>query len=341
MPMNLRMIILGSMLVSSFLGVFVLFLFWLASWPEKSRGSAVANSSEASLAGSPISIGLIPERDVFAQSNRYRVLADYLAERLDRPVKLVMVNTYEGVLEDFADKNIDGAFLGSLVAVLAMDRFDAKVLVKPELPDGVSTYHGVIFTREDSPVRKLQDLPGHSIAMVKTTTAGHMFPGCVMMRLGQLSSHDRPRILWVGTHDDVVEKVISGQADAGAVKNLRLAAFAEAHPEWKFRELAHGNNVPNNALVVRGDLADTLGEELSKVLLEMKNEPAGRVALETLGFQQFVACRGQDYSAVYDMVECIASVWRDIGVPGPPPRRPSGWPKPAPGEKTRCYDVSY
>lgn len=286
-------------------------------------------------------IGLIPERNIFEQNTRYNALAEYLSGRLGRAVKLVTLNTYEAALQDLAEGKIEGAFLGSFVAVLAMDRLGAQVTVKPESTDGTSTYHGVMFVREDSPVTKLEDLAGKSVGIVPTTTAGHVFPGCVIMRLGLWNTPNEPRIVRVGTHDDVVEMVIEGRVDVGAVKNLRLEAVTAAHPEWRVRVLATGQRVPNNALVLRRDIPAGLMEEISQVLLTMGGDPAGRQTLTIMGVKRFLPCQAQDYAAVYDMVECIESVWQDIGLPGPVPQRPQGWPAPDPEDVWRCYDVNY
>lgn len=286
-------------------------------------------------------IGLIPERDVFEQRRRYRALADYLAGPLGGPVELVTVNTYEGILQDFAEQKIDAAFLGSLVAALAMDRIGARVVVKPELPGGVSTYHGVIFVRADSPIQRLEDLPGHSLGMVRTTTAGHAFSGCVLMRLKLFGRPDCPRSTWIGTHDDVVRQVIDGQIDAGAVKNLRLDAMLRANPDWRIRPLARSRCVPSNGLLVREDVSVEFSAKLADILTGMTDSPKGRQTLAALGATRFVPCQPLEYAPVYDMTECIAPAWKEIGVPGPIPVRPSDWPKPAPIEERECYDVNY
>jgi phosphonate transport system substrate-binding protein len=309
-------------------------------------GSATVNGSRATTqpgkaTGSPLRIGLIPERDIFLQRKRYRALAEHLSTRLDRPVRLVMMHTYATVLQDFEEKNVECAFLGSLVAVLAMDRLGAQVIAKPELTGGVSSYHGVIFVRADSPVTKLEDIAGRSIGMVRTTTAGHVFPGCVLMKLKLFGRADEPRIVWIGTHDDVARKVMDGQIDVGAMKNTRLDDLLKQNPDWKIRRLAEGRCVPSNALLMRSDIAGELGGKLSKILLEMESDPQGRKMLEAMGMKRFIPCPPQDYSPVFDMTECIAPMWKKIGVPGPIPIRPGDWPKPESVETRKCYDVNY
>jgi len=316
-------------------------VFVLSQLPPSTRDNAPLTTTKPNQsAQAPLRIGLIPERDVFQQRKRYRVLAEYLSIKLDRPVELVMMHTYATVLKDFDEKNIECAFLGSLVSVLAMDRLGAKVVVKPELANGVSSYHGVIFVRADSPITKVEQLAGHSIGMVRTTTAGHVFPGCVLMQEKLFGRADEPSIVWIGTHDDVARQVMDSQIDVGAIKNLRLDALEKQNPYWKIRRLVRGKCVPSNALLVRGDIAVELGGKLSKILLKMDSDPQGRKTLDTMGMKRFVPCPPQEYAPVYDMTECIEPAWGKIGVPGSMPKRPADWPKPENVETRKCYDVN-
>ena len=281
-----------------------------------------------SVTGPPLRIGLVPERDIFAQRKRYQALAGYIAKGLNRPVQLVTLNTYEGVLEEFRTDQVDAAFLGSMVAVLAFDRMGARVLVKPELPDGVSTYRGVIFVPEDSPVQSIEDMRGQSIAVVRATTAGNLYPVYLLHQQGILEGPDAPTPRWVGTHDDVILEVMDGKVDVGAVKDLRLAALKRRHPQIKVRRLATSPGVPNNALVVGKDMDAALADQLSEILLSMDQSDAGKQTLAQFGALRFVPCDLAEYSAIYDMVDEIGSDWERVGVTGPPPSRPEIAPVP-------------
>lgn len=266
-------------------------------------------------------IALIPERDIFAQRRRYKALSEYLARRLDRPVELVSLNTYQAVLQEFAEKQIDGAFLGSFVSVLAIDRYGAQVLVKPELPGPITTYRGVIFVPESSPVRRIEDLAGKSLVLLKATTAADLFPVSELNARGMLGSELAPRILWVGTHDEVINEVMSGRADAGAVKDLVLDDLLRIHKSWNIRRLAVGEPAPNNALVVRADLDAGIRQQLRSLLLEMNGSPEGQAALGTFEANRFVPCEVAEYQAIYDRVEQLGPNWSRLEVSGPPPAK--------------------
>ncbi len=266
----------------------------------------------------PLRLALIPERDVFAQRRRYQELASYLAKRLDQPVELVTLNTYSAILDELRNKTIDGGFAGSMVAVLARDRLGARVLVKPEHAEGVSTYRGVIIVAENSPIQSIEDLRGHSLAMVRTTTAGNLYPLSLLAR-ANLLDQGKPEFRWVGTHDEVAQAVADGHVDAGAIKDLRLDAFEKDHPDVRLRRLAISEAVPDNGLMVRGDLDESLRERLREILLTMDTDPQGQEVLKLLGDRRFLPCPCEEYQPVYDMVNQIGSAWPLVGIDGPPP----------------------
>jgi phosphonate transport system substrate-binding protein len=299
-------------------------LLWLGRSPEEEGGSTGGATGVPPAAKPVLRIGLIPERDIFEQRRRYQALADYLSGKLHRDVELATENTYEGILDDLANGNVDAAFLGSLVATLAMDRHGASPILKPEMEGGITTYRGVIFVRSDSPIQEVDDLAGHSIAMVRTTTAGDLFPVFEMIRHNLFDSPAPPQIKWVGTHDAAIREVWEGRADVGAAKDLRLDAYEAAHPERTFRRLTVSDSAPNNALLIGAAVIKELGPELRSVMSAMSDDPAGREVLKTFGAIRFVPCDAHEYEAVFRMIEDLGENWDLLKVPGPPPVRHYG-----------------
>jgi phosphonate transport system substrate-binding protein len=310
-------IILVGLLLVLLIGLLVM----LGGDPPGVAGGA-ATAGTRSAPGQAIRIGLVPERDIFTLRKRNRALADYLQKQLGRPVELVTASSYGGILRDFQENQVDAAFLGSLVAVLAMDRMNAQVMLKTELPSGVSAYHGVICVPEDSPIQDVNDLAGRRLAVVRTTTGGNLFPLYSLAEHGIVMEGQRPRLLWMGTHDDAVGAMMRGEADAAGVKDLRLQAVLAANPQWKVRVLVQSDAVPENALVVRGDLAATLGNELAAALLKMDQTPEGQAALQSYGARRFLPCRIEEFGAIYDIVDRIGPAWPQLGIDGPAPRDP-------------------
>jgi len=316
-------LILASLLLVLLVGLLVM----LGREPVVDSGAgdaAGAVQTPPAVAGRAIRIGLVPERNIFALRKRFRVLADYLQGQLHRPIELVVMSSYGGILKDFQDKEVDAAFLGSLVTVLAADRMGARVMLRTELPGGVSTYHGVLCVPEDSPIRQVSDLAGKELAVVRTTTGGNLFPMYALAENGILTGDKRPNLVWMGTHDDAIAAMFNGEAAAAGVKDLRLQAVLAANPQWKVRILGTSGEVPENTLVVRGDLADTTGKEIAAALLKMDASPEGRSALKEYGAQRFLPCGIEDFGTIFQIVEKLGPEWSQLGIDGPAPRTPSG-----------------
>lgn len=289
--------------------------------PESSPGTSPGTSpghspGEAGVTLPPVRIAIIPERDIFEQRRRYRALADYLTTRLGRPVKLLTSRTYEGALQDLHDGEADGAFLGSLVAALAVDRLGVRVLVRPEFTNGVSTYYGIVFVRDDSPILSIADLRGKRMAMVRATTGGHLTPVYMSAKAGL--SVNCCQVVWAGTHDEAVQMVIDGNADAGAAKNTRVE-YVEQQNGLKLRRLAQSKPVPENTLVVRSDLDDATVQAMRIALLEMAEDPAGQAAVEAMGIRRFIPCDVSDFRNVMEMARETRAAWSRMGIDGPPP----------------------
>lgn len=306
---TLMMVLLGVIVVATVI------------WHRGLTPDAASQTVEPAAKPAALRLALVPERDIFEQRHRYIELADYLTPRLGEPVEIVTLNTYEAVLQDMAEGNVEAAFIGSLVGALAIDRLDARPLVKPLLPGGVSTYRGVVFVAADSPIQSIEDLAGKTIAMVRTTTAGELFPLALMREHGLLEGPDVPNVIWVGTHDDVILEVMTGRVDAGAAKNLRIDAFHRRHPDFRVRRLAESAAVPNNALIVSPKAAAVWGAALREALLAMHEDAAGRAVLDRFGAQRFIVCEAGEFDAVAVMAQGLGSTWERMEVSGPPPRR--------------------
>jgi phosphonate transport system substrate-binding protein len=314
-----------NIILVSILGFVVAGVLWLERQPRlQAEGTAAAAAqSEAPVTKAALRLGLVPERDIFAQRKHYRQLADYIAHRIDQPVELVTLGSYDQILADFADRQVDAAFLGSLVTVLTADRLGARVVVKPIGTDGApSQYRGVIFVRDDSPVRALSDLRGKTIVMVRATSAGSLFPLCELRHAGLLDGPDAVKITWVGTHDDAVLNVLDGKADAGAAKDSRIDQV-QRDRSVIVRRLATSNAVPENALVVRADLADALSPRLTEVLTRMSSDDEGRAVLTDFGAGGFTAASLSEYRPVYEMCGDVNDpCWALQGIVGPAPHWP-------------------
>lgn len=266
-------------------------LFTLLSFPAQAREK--------------ISIGLVPEMNVFAQMQRFQPLADYLSRETGIEVQLTMLNSYGNIIESLRTAEIDAAFLGSLTGALAISQLDAIPVARPVNLDNTSTYHGHIFTRKDSNVTTIDDMHGKTMVFVdRATTAGYVFPLAWLKKEGVTDyAAFFKEYFFAGSHDAVIDAVLNGKADIGAAKNTIYEQFLADNP--RAREeliiIASSAPVPSNGLCVMPRLHQETIAQLQAALLRLDQSPAGREVLNRLQAVKFVKTNAADYEPVVDM----------------------------------------
>lgn len=256
-------------------------------------------------------IGLTPEHNIFKQVRRYEPLADYLSKKTGVRVTLKVL-TYRGnVIDNFQSLKLDGAFFGSFVYLLAHAKLGVVVLARPEYPDGISSYHGVIFVRKDSGIRTVRQMKGKRLALVaRATTAGYLFPAVFLKRAGVRDPKTFFReVYYAGTHEGTIDDVLERKADVGVSKNTVYTRFAAENPRIA-RDLVilgKSDDVPENALALRRDIEDSVKRKMMDVLIAMHADPEGARVLKAFGARRFIGTTDADY-------EPVMTYTRELGI---------------------------
>jgi phosphonate transport system substrate-binding protein len=247
-------------------------------------------------------IGLIPERNIFKQIERYEPLADYLSKKVGVKIKLKVLTLYGNIIDNFEAGKLDGAFFGSFTYSLAHAKLGVDVLARPEDLTGRSMYHGYIFVRKDSGIRSVREMKGKRLALVaRATTAGYLFPLIYLQRAGinELDAYFR-EVYYTGTHEGTVQDVLDGKADVGVSKNSVYRILADADPriDRELAILARSDDVPENALALRKNIEDSVKTKLLDSLITMHSDPEGAKVLKTFGARRFIETTDADYKPV-------------------------------------------
>ena len=254
-------------------------------------------------------LGLIPERNIFKQLDRYEPLATYLSEKIGADVKLKVLTRYGNLIDNFASAGLDGAFFGSFTYTLAHAKLGVEAIARPETVGGVSTYYGLIFVRKDSDIKSVQDMKGKSFVFVdRATTAGYLLP-LAFFRAHRIENYKTffKETYFSGTHEDAIYDVLNKKAEIGAAKNTVFARLAAADSRLKDELviLARSPEVPENGLAVRNDLDHAIRNKLQEALLNMQNESQGIQVLKDLGAMRFIETTDSDYANVYKYAKQI------------------------------------
>ncbi len=248
-------------------------------------------------------IGLIPEQNVFRQRERYMALRQYLSDRMGIAVNFTSLSRYGNIIERFSAEKMDGAFFGSFTYAIAHHQIGVEPIARPVNLDGTSTYHGYIFVRSDSGIRKAADMRGKRFVFVDhATTAGYLFP-LAWFRSKGIDDLDAflGDVYFAGSHDAAIQAVMSKEADIGAAKNTIFDQLAAENPRVR-KELvilASSDAVPQNCLAVRGDLDPELKSSLRRILLTMDKDKEGEEVLRRFGARGFIETSERDYAYLY------------------------------------------
>jgi phosphonate transport system substrate-binding protein len=247
-------------------------------------------------------IGLIPERNLFKQLERYEPLGEYLFRKTGTRITFILLPRYGNIIDTFKSSGLDGAFFGSFTYALAHTKVGAEVLARPVALDNSSTYHGMIFVRKDSGIRTVRDMKGKRFAFVdKATTAGYLLPLDYFRDHGITDYKDYLKeAYFTGTHEDAVYDVLHRKAEIGAAKNTVFQRLAKSEPRIakELVVLARSPDVPENALALRNDIDPVLRSRLKETLLKMNLDPDGKKVLEQFGAQRFIETRNEEYDII-------------------------------------------
>ncbi|MBI5015102.1 MAG: phosphate/phosphite/phosphonate ABC transporter substrate-binding protein [Deltaproteobacteria bacterium] len=252
-------------------------------------------------------IGLIPEQNVFAQAARYRPLGEYLQKKTGAAITFTILPRYGNIIDRFRQLRLDGAFFGSFVGALALERLGVEPIARPVNLDGTSTYRGYIFVRKDSGIRDVATMKGKRLAFVEqATTAGYVFPMAYFKEKG-VRDVDRyfKEVFFAGSHDAAIHAVLDRKADVGCAKHSMFDRLARRDPRVakELTILVQSPDVPSNGLSVRTELPAELKASLRGALLAMDKDPEGIEVLHRFEALRFIGLRKEDYRPVYEIAE--------------------------------------
>ncbi len=245
-------------------------------------------------------LAVVPELGAIEQENRYAAIAQRIADGLGVRARLVHLRSYRQVLNEFSEGRVDAAFVGSLMYGRLRRRMNVVPLARPE-SGGVSRYRGVIIVRRGSGFGSFADLKGKRFAYIPDTSAGDLFPRSKVIEAGGTWPGFFSTVVRAPSHHSAIGLVLSGAADAAAVKDLvlRREQGSSAAARTELVVLSTSDPFPENALVVAGSLGEKDRSALRSLLLSLDGEKEGREALRMLGADRMIPTTDEDYAGMY------------------------------------------
>ncbi len=276
------------------------------SCSDKKQQSQKSQAKNVEEKGPVIRLGVVPAIGTIETVEIFQPLMNYLSEKLQARVKLVLLEDYDSIIEKMEAKELEGGIHGSFSAYIVQKKQGAIPIARPE-KNGVSIYKGLIFTRKDSGIATIADLQGKSFVYTdRTTSAGGLYPLYVLSKEGYDPATVFSRVTYAGRHDLAVLAVLNGDADAGAAKDTTYFDLAKKNPRVDTEMIiitSSSAQFPEKSLVVRSDLDPDIISKLRQVLLDMDDSSEGQKVLEKLGADRYIASPSSDWADVEEMVQ--------------------------------------
>lgn len=215
--------------------------------------------------GEVIQFGLCPKYDLQTMNRLYQPFIDYLNQNTGYRFKIKLTTFHQETVGRAAMGETPIAFCGPVPYLKAKEKFNVRPILRALTKDGNSYYRGIIVTREDSPIRHLSDLRGKSMAFAQEwSTAGHILPRYHLLQSG-IKLKDLKRYALLRSHDYVIDAVLSGEFDAGAVKDI----VAHKYMKKGLRVVYITDPIPTWSVIARSDAKEEMVRSIKKVLLQL------------------------------------------------------------------------
>lgn len=161
-------------------------------------------------------------------------------------------------------------------------------------------FRGIFLVRKDSNIKKVMDLKGQAVSFpAPTALAATMMPQYYLQQHGLDVMKDID-IKYVGSQESSIMNVMLGNTSAGATWPPPWRALSKERPELE-KELMviwQTSYLPNNSLVVRDDITNTIVNQVENLLLNLHKQQEGKKWLAKMELSKFEKANNDTYKPV-------------------------------------------
>jgi len=233
----------------------------------------------------------------------YQQLADYMGEKLGRPVELVQGKTYAEINDLVKSGDVALALVCTNPYLQGQQDFGMELLVAP-LVQGEPYYYSLLIVRRDLDVSSLEELRGMTFAFTDPlSNTGRLAPLYQLAQLGETPESLFSRSIFTYSHDNSIRSVADGIVDAAAVDSLVYDYLPVTEPEMmaKIKVIEKWGPFGINPFVVNPGLDPALKTQLREVFLNMDKDSRGQELLGEFMLDRFIVPDDSIYDSVREM----------------------------------------
>ena len=226
----------------------------------------------------PLAFGVVPFLEREALERTLGPLMGYLSAGLDRPVRLKVARSYAELERLMTQHRLDLGWFAPGTGGTVQD------VVSLCIPAGPGPYRGLIVARNTTPPPTLASLAGKRFLYVDPNSrSGFLYPNRLLASRGIDPLRTFASIGYAGNHQRVIERILSGDADAGAVSDTVLREPARAALfGTKLAVVDRTDPIPQDPIVAAAALEPALRDRVRALFLELPARPGGATVLAGL-----------------------------------------------------------
>ena len=224
---------------------------------------------------------------------QHSAFVNYLARKLSSTTKgnVVIAPSAQQLGKLLYEEKVDFYVESPYPTFIINKQAGARLLLR-RWRDGVSNYRGVLFTKKDRGITKVENLPGRLIAFEDPgSTSAYFLPKVFLLQKGftltekpsfeaAVGQREIGYVFAGGSEKQLWTWVLQGQVAAGALSNLDLEK-RDVKATQEVVTLAETESFPRHFLSVRRDLDRTIVNRVKEVLLSMHLDSEGQKGLRT------------------------------------------------------------
>lgn len=245
----------------------------------------------------------------------FRDWAQYLGDRLDRPVEFVQRRSYREVMQLLEGAEVEFAWICGYPFVRAREAGYIDLLAVPEYR-GAPYYRSYIIVHRDSPHTSLDDLRGRVFAFSDPdSNSGYLVPRATLSAATDAPEAFFRQTFFTFDHGETVEAVAERVADGGAVDSYVWEHLQRVTPGLveRTRVISASRLFGFPPVVARRGANAVLSARMRDALFGMSRDPVGQALLGALDLDRFADHPPSLFDGIASMAAHLAApAWRGM-----------------------------
>lgn len=219
-----------------------------------------------------IIFGVNPFTDPENIKNMYTPILERICENLGYRASVIIVKDYEALKSSIEKSIIDIGWFSPSAYVDAREKNNIIPIATPKI-NGRTSYNGYIIVRNDSEIKTVKDLKNKSFGYVdKKSASGYLYARHILKQNNINPDTIFKNTSFLGSHDNVINAVLSGEIDAGATYNEAMDNAQKNGVDISgIKIIAKTEDIPKDAIAASAKLDKELINKLQKAFEEFND----------------------------------------------------------------------